>query len=243
MNTVKNVALSTSLILISLLFSQCGFGVNFQAIEGNGVVITENRPVKTPITTIKASQGLQVIITQSQQTSITVEADENIIEHIKTTIKGEVLKIHTEENIGRATKSIFVSLPKIELLSCTSGAKVICEDMIAADVIELKTTSGGNMKIEIDAQKAIVASSSGGFVEVFGNTKQCMVEASSGSSIDGQKLITKEAIATVSSGASITIYAQNQLQAQASSGGSVKYLGDPEIVSKNTSVSGSITKY
>jgi hypothetical protein len=67
-------------------------------------------------------------------------------------------------------------------------------------------------------------------------------EASSGSSIDADQLKAQRVKADVSSGATIKCNVEEELIAEASSGGSVKYSGSPKMVDVDKSSGGSVRK-
>ena len=65
--------------ILSLTLFSCNFDMNFNhGVRGNGNVTTEARTINESFSTIKATEGLDVYLTQSNNESITVEADENL---------------------------------------------------------------------------------------------------------------------------------------------------------------------
>ena len=112
--------------LLSLTLFSCNFDLNMNSgVRGNGNVTTQERIINESFTTVKATEGLDVYLTQSDNESITVEADENLHELILTEIKDGVLKIHAKENIGKASsKKIMVSFTDIVSIVSTSGSDV-----------------------------------------------------------------------------------------------------------------------
>ncbi len=231
-------------VIISLLFVSCQWDINLgEGERGNGNVVTETREVNDAFTIIKATEGLDVYVTQDNKTSIRIEADENIIDLIKTDIKNGVLKVHTEERIGRAkSKKVYISLPEITSLQSNSGADLYSTAVIKADRIELDSSSGADIKVEIEANEIECDASSGADIVVSGSADILYADASSGSDIKASRLIVVKCIADASSGADIRVNATEELTANASSGGDVRYSGDP-IVKKHKSSAGSVSKY
>ena len=115
------------LFLMTIFLSSCMFG---PGIMGNGDVVTENRDTDQKFTQISAQEGIMVYVSQAKEYSIEVEADENIIDLIGTDINDGQLKIHAIENIGHATKKVYVSLPNITALKSSSGAHLNTENKI-----------------------------------------------------------------------------------------------------------------
>ena len=230
-------------LVLALFLSSCVFDVNFgDGKKGNGVVVDESRNVTDEFTAVYASEGLDVFVTQDEEFSITVEADENIIDLIGTDIRDGRLKIHAIENIGRATKNIYVTLPDVKVLETSSGADLVSKGMIQADRIELEASSGSDLHVEVTANEVVAETSSGADIKVSGTAEMLYADASSGSDIRARDLLTKRCNADASSGADISVNVSESLVADASSGADISYTGEASVQQKK-SVSGSVNKY
>ncbi|SFZ93016.1 Putative auto-transporter adhesin, head GIN domain [Flaviramulus basaltis] len=230
--------------VLSLMLFSCNFDLNLNSgVRGNGNVIKQERTVNEPFSTIKATEGLDVYLTQSNNESITVEADENLHELIMTEIEDGVLKIHTKENIGNATsKKVMVSFKDISSIISTSGSDVFSTNTIIVETLNLKSTSGSDMKLDVNTSVLHCNSTSGSDMHLSGKTLKLIAEATSGSDIKAADLIAESSEVRATSGADITVNTSKELTARASSGGDVKYYGNPEKVNKNDSPSGSIVQ-
>lgn len=228
--------------VLSLMLSSCNFDMNFgSGVKGNGNVAIKDRKVLESFSTIKASEGLDVYLTQSSEEGVTVEADENLHELILTDIENGVLKIHTKQNIGKAkAKKIHVSFKNVSAISATSGSDVNSTNTISSEELELKTTSGSDMSLEVNTTVLNCKSTSGSDLRLSGKTQKLIAEATSGSDINARDLKAESSHVEVTSGADITVNTSKELTANATSGGDIKYYGNPEIVTKNNSSSGSI---
>lgn len=222
----------------------CNFDGNFGiGVNGNGNVITKERPLNDSFNSVKISRGLDLYLTQSDQESLTVEADENLHEIITTTIENNVLLISTTQNIGNSSsKKIMLNFNNISAIKATSGSDVISTNTIHATHLDLDISSGSDMELHIESESISCHSTSGSDLELSGKTNQFIAEASSGSSIDADNLESLNAQVKASSGAEISVNTLKKLTAKASSGGDVRYLGTPEIIKKNDGVSGSIKR-
>ncbi|PWH83267.1 DUF2807 domain-containing protein [Algibacter marinivivus] len=229
-------------IVISLTLFSCNFDMNFNSgVRGNGDVITEDRNINQSFTSIKATEGLDVYLTQSDSESITVKADSNLHELILTEVEDGVLKIHTKENIGRASsKRVNVSFKDIASITSTSGSDVYSTNTIHTERLDLKSTSGSDMKLDVNTSVLHCKSTSGSDLKVSGRTIKLVAEATSGSDIKAADLKAESSEVKATSGADITVNTSKELTARATSGGDVKYYGNPEKVDKSDSSSGSI---
>lgn len=237
MTTLSKITIA---LILSLLLSSCAFDLG-NGKKGNGSITEENREIVSEFDQISASEGLDVFVTQADEFSIRVEADENVIDLIATDIKGGTLKIHAKENIGQATKNIFVSLPTITGLSSSSSADLNTKNQIKTNIINISASSGGDLIASILANSIAATSSSGADIKLTGTTNDLAVDASSGSNIDAKNLKTKNCEAEASSGADIKVDVSELLIADASSGGDISYSGT-DNVKKNKSSSGSVKK-
>lgn len=224
---------------VALLATSC---INFNTgVAGNGEVTAQDRAANEPFTEIVASEGLDVYISQGESASIKVEADSNVIDLIATDIKEGELRIHTTENIGRATKSVYVTLPELTAIKASSGADVETQNTIRGSRVMLSATSGSDLTAQIVAESISASTSSGASLKVSGESVNLKAGASSGSDLIAGDLQAKNVIANASSGAYVRVHAIESLDASANSGGDVDYSGDAKV-SKDKSSGGSVSK-
>lgn len=241
MTTLTKIIATT---LLSFLLFSCNFDFNITGVQGNGKVTLENRPINEPFQAIKASQGLHVYVTQGNEESLVVEADENLHALIKTEVKDNILHIYAKKNIGHASsKKIMVSFKAVSSISSASGSEVISTNTITSDRLELNTSSGSDMELKINTTQLNCNSSSGSDLKLSGTTKTLVASASSGSDIRAAELKAESSRVNASSGADITVNTAKELTASATSGGDITYYGNPEIVTKKDSPSGNIQKH
>jgi hypothetical protein len=234
----------TKLVLFFLIAIACTSCVAeaFNGIKGDRNVISENRKITTEFTEIKTSTGLDVYITQEDQQTVTVEADENLQKLIVTEVENGVLKIYSEKNIWNAkSKKVYISIKTLNSLKATSGSAVRSKTTIQSDEISIDASSGASVRMTVAANSVATNTSSGATIRVAGTADNHAAKASSGSSIKAYDLISKNVIVKVSSGANIDIHASEKIEARASSGGDIDYKGTPEKVIVKTSSGGSIS--
>lgn len=241
MTTLIKIIVAT---ILSLTLFSCNFDINMNSgVQGNGNVQTEERTIDGNFSTIKATEGLDVYLTQSNNESILVEADENLHELIVTEVIDGVLKIHTKQNIGKATsKKVIINFKDISSIISTSGSDVYSTNTINVEELQLKTTSGSDMTLEVNTSVLNCKSTSGSDLRLSGKTQRLIAEATSGSDIKAENLIAESSQVKATSGADITVNTSKELTAKATSGGDIKYYGNPEKVDKTDSASGSIKK-
>ncbi len=220
----------------------CNFSMNLgEGVDGNGNVITVDRDISTDFDQIKVSQGLDLYITQSNDVALSIEADENLHDLIMTDVENNILRIYSTENIRRSSsKKIMLNINDISAIKATSGSDVYSTNTIEVDELELNTTSGADMKLDVKTQILNCHSTSGSDIRVSGTTEVLIAEATSGSDIKADKLKAETSKVKATSGADISVNTSKELTARATSGGDVRYSGNPEKVNTSDSSSGSV---
>ena len=229
-----------STISLFFLTSSCFFD-GFTGIKGNEDVQTQNRTITSNFNAIKVQQGITVYLTQGDETSLKVEADDNIIDLLKTEVKNNELKIYFEKNVYRAkARNVYLTTANISKINSSSGSEVKSENTIKTDDLTLDSSSGSSIQLTVNSNSIDCGTSSGASMHLKGTTSNFIASSSSGSSINAKKLEAENVTAKTSSGASMDIYVNGKLNAHASSGGSIDYYGKPTEINKDTSSGGSV---
>lgn len=225
------------LFLITITLFSC------QYKSGSGDIISEARQV-SDFKAISVSGGFEVEIRQGSPVKVLVEADDNIIEDIETTVENNQLKVSMQDGVSYRDvhMKIFITAPGLERVISAASADINLKDeMTSSNRLNIKAASGSSIKGAVNAPDIDVDASSGADVDLTGRTKNLDVQVSSGASVDAGELLSENTSAQTSSGASANVHASVKLEAKASSGGSVNYRGAANAVIKESS-GGSITK-
>lgn len=239
MKSIKAIAL---LFVAALVTTSC-VDMGWNSIAGNGNVITQERPVTEDFTSVRGSAGLDVYLTEGDENKIVVEADENLMDVIETEIVNGKLKITSRQSISRSkSQKVHVTYVKLEEVQASSGADVIGNSVIKSEYLSLSSSSGADLEVDVLAKDLYADVSSGADLKISGRATKIKADASSGSDLKARDLEVKVCDASASSGADITIHVTEEMVGKASSGGDIKYYGDPTAVSVKDGASGSVRK-
>lgn len=239
MSTLVRIVVTS---ILSIIMLSCDFSLNIgTGIDGNKKVVTQDRNISNNFESIKVSQGLDLYITQSNDVSLSVEADENLHNIIMTDVENGTLLIYTTENIRRAaSKKINLSIDNISAIKATSGSDVFSTNTIKTNSLELNCTSGADITLDVKTETLNCYSTSGSDIRISGTTKSLFAEATSGSDIKASDLIAETSKVKATSGADISVNTSKELTARATSGGDIRYSGNPEKVDKSDNSAGSV---
>ncbi len=133
---------------------------------------------------------------------------------------------------------------RVEAVGCSaevsSAGSIRCETK--ARECKFRASSSGKITATAAAEKCDIETSSAAKVDIKGAALKSDIEASSAGKVYAAELASKQAKARVSSAGSISVYCLDTLEAEASSGGAIRYTGDCRIRKMHSSSGGSIRK-
>jgi hypothetical protein len=220
----KNIILLllVSLIVISGLCS-C------TSVSGSGNIITANRETGS-FSGLKVSGPFDVEIKQGDKVEVVIKADDNLMDHIETEVRGGILRISTDRhNFSNVHLNVYITVPSLKSITASSSAEIIVNKLTSVEKIALDASSAGEITASLDAPDVSAESSSGGEITLSGRTKDFHASTSSGSSIEALDLLAENSTVSSSSGATAKVYASVLLDANASSGANIYYRGAGQV--------------
>ena len=195
-------------------------------------------------TGVKVAEGVDVYLSKGDKESAKVEVYGTSIQNVITEVSGSYLKIHMRDGNyrGRVEVKVFVTYTELNKLSASSAGNIYSQGPIRTSSLEVGSSSAGNIEIEVDAGEMDISASSAGEIELKGKTRSLKADASSAGEIDAYDLDADNVDADASSAGSIKVSVKEALNANASSGGSIRYRGNPSKSITNSSSGGSVKK-
>lgn len=212
-----------------------------RVVEGSGDLVTETRQV-SDFDSISLSGSGEVIVIQGDGEFLTVETDDNVMQHIRAEVRGRTLQLGFEEGVRfiSPTRLIF-RVGVDDLVGLTvSGSGDIESDTISTDRLEATISGSGNIQIaDLTANDLQVEISGSGEFDLAGAAAdQDLTISGSGKYLAGD-LCGASVSVSVSGSGDATVCAMETLDADVSGSGSVNYYGRP-LVNSSTSGSGRI---
>lgn len=229
-------------VLVALSVSVASLAVTNNVVVGSGNIVKEQRQI-TSVEEIKVGGPLTCEITQGSTPSLTIEADDNVMQYIFTECSGSELSIKMKNQGGfrKCSVKVYVTLPafsevKGSAASTTfvgewrtgnaeidaSSAATVNVEKLTASSAEVDASSAATVNITLDVDDLDTDSSSASTINVKGKATNTKAEASSASSTNLNNTFSY-LTARASSAATIKYsYKEGKVDARASSGGSVK---------------------
>lgn len=241
---ISTWAKATFILATVFLFTSCRHNINFgNGKEGSGNIVEQTRNITEDFKFIEVSTGVEVIVEQSDTKSVVVETDDNLQELIITKVENGILYVKSSEGYNSTeTPKIKVKMPVISGLSTTSGSTIKSKNKLITENIAVKSSSGSEIDIEVEADHITIETTSGSTAEVSGKAIKLETSSSSGSSLDASDLLTNDVISQSTSGSSTTVSPILSLDGKASSGSSIVYKNVPKTLTKEETSGGGVSK-
>jgi hypothetical protein len=198
----------------------------------------------TSFSGVKVAEGIDVYLKKGDKESAKVVATGVDTEDVITEVSGSYLKVHMRQGNyrGSVDVKVYVTYVQVDKLSASSAGSIFTDGPLNAKDLEISTSSAANIEVNIQAGTVEVSSSSAGEVELQGKVKSLNADASSAGEIDAYDLEAESVEVEASSAGSVKVYVTTSLDANASSGGSIRFRGNPGKSVTNSSSGGSVKK-
>lgn len=226
MKKIGFIIFLVTLAVGSILSVKSGFGkfhINFKGgVQGSGNSRTEVRNV-SGFEGIRTGGAVNIEVSVQKDFKVEVEADDNLLEHVKTETSGSTLRIYTEGNISPKSRiNVKISMPEINELEISGASNAIISN-VKSDSIKIE--ANGASKIKID-----------------GEAKNLELEVSGASKVEAEDLKVERADVDASGASKVTVSPINELKADASGASSIYYTGELKDVDSKTSGAASVKR-
>lgn len=234
-----------------LLFVLACF-LSFSALAQDNKVFNDAnataRVIKGSFTGIRVSSGIDLYLTQSDKESVAVSApDAEKLARLKTELVNGVLKIYYDHKgvtrtSGHGKLKAYVSFKTLSMLHIAAGSEVLVQGSIRSDKLELNVSSGSSFSSDVVVGDLTASVSSGAQTKVSGKAGTLKLNASSGADFKGYDFATEFCDVTATSGASVRLTINKELNAKAGSGADIRYKGAGLIRDLKVNGGGSVKK-
>jgi hypothetical protein len=217
-------------------------GGGFKSVRGSGNVITETRQV-SGFERVSLSGVGELTLTQADQESLEVDAEDNLIPYIKTEVRGNTLYIEIDPDrvTIRPTKPILYRLAMKEIRGIdVSGAGSVQAGDIQTDNLDVDSSGVGKVELGmLQADKLAVSISGAGGLEVAGGkVERLKIEISGAGAYKAPDLQSQVADILISGAGNAKLWVADSLDVMLSGAGSIEYYGQPSVTQEVSGVGG-----
>lgn len=238
---MKNKILLSSLLLLTIL-SACK--KDYKCKSYNSEIITESISTDN-FNIINLEMEADIIFKQGPNTSLEIEAPQDLIPHIKTSVFQNKLTIGIKNNFcyfNKKTVKIYIESPEIEAIDIEGNGDFKVENKINTQHLSIDISGSGNFYIDSLAAETLSCSISGsGDIYAAGTDTlaEQKIKISGSGDINLINIPAQNTDISISGSGNCKVYTINELDIKISGSGDVIYRGTPQLNS-NITGSGSI---
>ncbi len=227
---MKTLKLKNLSFLVAALFFIVPVSLLAQQTKGNKKVVKQERTIEA-FSAIQVGGAFNIYFTQKDETSLLVEADENLMDKIETEVSGETLKI-SSRNIRNATSlNIYLTGPDLNNIDISGAATLRTENTLTGENLSIEASGASEADMQVDVETLKTRASGASEVKISGNAGQHTVVASGAADVKASKLITNSSDANASGASHVSINASEKVNTSSSGAGNISVSGNPEIYS------------
>ena len=214
-------------------------GCTWQGTTGSGNIVNQSQNV-SGFNQVSVDGSGTLIITQGDKESLTVEAEDNLMQYIKTNVSSNVLNIRINNPVV-PTKPIKYYLTVKDLNSITyAGGGKIQSNGLKTDSLTVNINGAGEgslSNLNVNALKIII--SGAGKLTMSGTANNQDISISGAGEYNAGNLISKIATININGAGRGTVKVSGSLNAVVNGAGQISYIGNPQV-NKQLNGAGSI---
>lgn len=236
------------LVLLALALSACG------TLRGSGHVETETREIGRFDSINLAGIG-EVIITQGEETTLVVEAEDNLLRYLQTEVRGDTLTLSLRQPGPMVsvwpTQPIkyYVTVTDLEAITITGSGDVTAEsldadqmeltvigsgdlhlDALQSDDVGMTVAGSGNITVDDLSARELMANVTGsGTCSLQGEAVEQAVRITGSGDYRADDLQSETARVTIAGSGSGYISVTDSLDVRITGSGDVRYSGSPQL--------------
>jgi hypothetical protein len=206
---------------------------------------------------ISVNSAYTVYVKQSNKEEVRVEATKDVYDITEITVKEGVLHIDIEKDDSKTSKSIwqkiddiklmptlnvYVSIKDVQKLSVNGSGKLITENSIAADYLDLLVAGTGSMEVDVKTKNIDAKLAGPGKLAIKGYTNNLVVENSGAGSIEAFNFEAQNANASLYGLGSVKINVSDKLDAKIYGSGDMLVRGATKEIIKKEYGSGKVER-
>jgi len=235
------ISIITITVLLSFSLSSC-ITIKVNTLKGSGKIVTKSFEVGDFDKLTFSGIG-KIIIEQGEETSLEVEAENNVIDALKINTSASELEIGFKSRFINVipTKDIVFHLKVKDLkeVSISGAGSIECDNLIV-ESLSLDSSGVGSVKINILASDLKIGISGAGKVNLSGKVDTQQLDISGVGSYDAKELVSKDCEISISGAGKAVVNATQTLDIEMSGIGKVDYTGNPSVT-QSVSGAGSIS--
>jgi hypothetical protein len=191
-------------------------------------------------TTVKVFDLIHISLVNSDENKVIISGEN--VDDVEIVNKNGILKVRMKiDQIFNGTETfVAVHYTNLKVIDGNEGARIVGNELIEQEKIELKTQEGAVIKVGLNVDKVNIKAVSGGIVETNGRANSQSILINTGGIYDGKNFETKNTEVKIRTGGEAEVNSSNTVDAKVTAGGDIYIYGNPSSINKKTTLGGRI---
>jgi putative autotransporter adhesin-like protein len=186
--------------------------------------------------------SFEVVLVKGKE-GVTVYADKESLEHIKTAVTNDILNIYMEgKHNAKGNIKIEVSYESMSLVALNGSGDITTNGKIETQNLKVALIGSGDVTLNIETENIKANLDGSGDLKLEGKTTNFKADVVGSGDLEANKLKAENVQVKVVGSGDASVYASAAIKANVEGSGDITYDGNPTAESTNVSGSGSIDK-
>jgi len=186
-----------------------------------------------PFTKIHLEGGYKVILEQGTQQGLRIKTDEDNFKYIEVQSNAESLSLKvTKKHYNFDDLVLYITFKDLEKLEIEGGICLETKGYVEVKDFYFHVSGGANIEMNMKANKLKVIGEGGVKIEFNGIAEELDATISGAGYLNATDMKTKRTNCKIEGACAASVYATEQLNANISGVGKIRYKGDPQVFKK-----------
>lgn len=239
----KAIIIAAAVVAVSVIVTVLVLEGWPRGLVGSGNLETETYAF-TDFNEVEISSAFEFEIEQSNSYSIEVTADDNIMEYVRVSQDGQILKIGLSRVmwIGPVTLKASVTMPELGGLEVSGASRGTISDFSSTEDLHIMVSGASRVTGDIVAGNVDFDVSGASTIQLEGSANDMVADVSGASSLKLDDFTVNNADVDLSGASSGTINLDGRLDADLSGASRLWYIGEPSMGNIDTSGASTISQ-
>ena len=216
--------------LVLLIALAAGCVSNVPCVTGSGNIASEARTVGV-FQSIDLQGTGNIYVTQGNESSLRVEAEDNLLPYLQTSVRNGVLTVGMNQSCVRNTKPInlYATMSDVRSLSVGGAGNIVSQSPLISEQISVGIAGSGSIDLNVTATTLNSSITGAGSEKVAGKVSTHRVLIAGTGTLDAYDLGTASTIIDITGTGNAKVTVSENLSVKISGAGTVTYRGNPTV--------------
>lgn len=222
-------------VCVMIIGSTNAYAQKWQKVRGEGPAVKQDRD-GGKFTEIHTHGSFNVEITDGANTSVSVEAQQNLQQYIE--VENNNGELHIRNKKGYDIQSdrdiiVYVTAPSLKGIYLQGSGNVNSTNQLkGSERFEIKSSGSGNVNVDVETSSLKASIAGSGNITLKGKTSNLEGSISGSGNIKAKELQSANTSVRISGSGNAEVVATQKLNTNIAGSGDVKYWGDASVDSK-----------